>query len=371
MVMSKVEDLLKLNLKTLANIPLRSHTVDDIKEAIRKDNKQRFSLLEENGELLIRANQGHALTIARVTLQTVESESLLKEILSADVVQEMTVCVHGTYKRNLESILESGLKRMKRLHVHFSSDLPTDGEVISETQGGDINNSPTPFNEENVQLSTSSYDDDEDEDDDIYGGCDDHGDDNEEGMNLYISDDKVILTEGLNGVVPVKYFEKIESCPDRRLIPLSNQLKGTYPVVGATMTSVLTNMFLSILSFLAMNQQGTFTGSQALEKLTKPDVCFGRVLVQALEKLTQLDELDVCFGIFIKTKRRSSNISHGRADGVSPMSITWLNMQLILISFMETFSIVRLTKCNDKFRFVNGGENGSVVARLELVCGGC
>lgn len=43
----------------------------------------------------------------------------------------MTVCVHGTYKKNLESILESGLKRMKRLHVHFSCGLPTDGEVIS------------------------------------------------------------------------------------------------------------------------------------------------------------------------------------------------------------------------------------------------
>ena len=43
----------------------------------------------------------------------------------------VAVCVHGTYKRNLDSILESGLKRMKRLHVHFSCGLPTDGEVIS------------------------------------------------------------------------------------------------------------------------------------------------------------------------------------------------------------------------------------------------
>jgi 2'-phosphotransferase len=41
------------------------------------------------------------------------------------------VCVHGTYSKNLESILEFGLKRMKRLHVHFSCGLPTDGEVIS------------------------------------------------------------------------------------------------------------------------------------------------------------------------------------------------------------------------------------------------
>lgn len=43
----------------------------------------------------------------------------------------LAVCVHGTYKEYMESILELGLKRMKRLHVHFSSGLPTDGEVIS------------------------------------------------------------------------------------------------------------------------------------------------------------------------------------------------------------------------------------------------
>ncbi|XP_039027344.1 tRNA 2'-phosphotransferase 1-like [Hibiscus syriacus] len=165
----KVEDLLKLNLKTFANISLRSHTVDDIKEAVRKDNKQRFSLLVENGELLIRANQGHTVT-------AIESESLLKEILSADEVQ---VCVHGTYKRNLESILESGLKRMKRLHVHFSSGLPTDGEVISGMR-----------RDVNILIYL-----------DVRKAL-------EEGMKLYISDNKVILTEGFDGVVPVKYLRR-------------------------------------------------------------------------------------------------------------------------------------------------------------------
>ncbi|XP_040945822.1 tRNA 2'-phosphotransferase 1 [Gossypium hirsutum] len=123
--------------------------------AVRKDNKQRFSLLEENGEFLIRANQGH-------TVMTVESERLLKQILSADEVQ---FCVHGTYKRNLESILESGLKRMKRLHVHFSSGLPTDGEVISGMR-----------RDVNVLIYL-----------DVRKAL-------EEGMKLYISDNKVILT---------------------------------------------------------------------------------------------------------------------------------------------------------------------------------
>nr|GMC80311.1 tRNA 2'-phosphotransferase 1-like [Ipomoea batatas] len=191
----KVQDLLKLDLKTFANIPLRLHTVDDIKEAVRKDNKQRFSLLEENGELWVRANQGH-------TVATVETESLLKPILSAE---EVPVCVHGTYKKNLELILEQGLKRMKRLHVHFSCGLPTDGEVISGV---------TIFSMVRAMFL-------------ILAGM--RPDVNilifldvkkalQEGMKLYISDNKVILTEGFDGVVPVKYFKKIESLPDRKSI---------------------------------------------------------------------------------------------------------------------------------------------------------
>ncbi|KAF8732772.1 hypothetical protein HU200_015109 [Digitaria exilis] len=116
----RVRDLLRLNVRSYAEVPLKSHTVDEIREAVRRDNKGRFSLLEEDGELLIRANQGHSVTL-------VTSESLLKPILSADEVSD--------------------------------------------------------------------------------------------GMKLYISDNKVILTEGFDGIVPVKYFEKIETWPKRTLVP--------------------------------------------------------------------------------------------------------------------------------------------------------
>ncbi|GAA0151543.1 transferase [Lithospermum erythrorhizon] len=175
----KVRDLLNVNMKTSANIPLRSHTIDDVREAVKMDNKQRFGLMEEDGELLIRANQGHS--IAKVS-----TESLLKPILS---VEEVLVCVHGTYKKNLGSILEHGLKRMNRLHVHFTCGLPTDGEVKSGIR-----------RDVNVVIFL-----------DVRKAL-------EEGMKLYISDNKVVLTEGFDGVVPVKYFQKIESWPDRKPI---------------------------------------------------------------------------------------------------------------------------------------------------------
>lgn len=36
-------------------------------QAVRRDNKGRFSLLEEDGELLIRANQGHSVTVCSLS----------------------------------------------------------------------------------------------------------------------------------------------------------------------------------------------------------------------------------------------------------------------------------------------------------------
>ncbi|GAB2210741.1 hypothetical protein Droror1_Dr00016024 [Drosera rotundifolia] len=182
----KVQDLLKLSLTTFANIPLRSHSVDEIREAVRRDNKQRFSLMEENRELFIRANQGHSV-------KAVETESLLKPIYSA---KEIPVCVHGTYKKNLESILKSGLKRMTRLHVHFSCGLPTDGEVISGMRR-DVN--MLIFLDVKKAL--------------------------EEGMKIFISDNKVILTEGFDGTVPVQFFEKIVSWPDNTPIPFLEKIQ--------------------------------------------------------------------------------------------------------------------------------------------------
>ncbi|KHN40148.1 tRNA 2'-phosphotransferase 1, partial [Glycine soja] len=102
--------------------------------------------------------------------QAVETESLLKPILSAE---EFPVCVHGTYRKNLASILGSGLKCMKRLHVHFSCGLPTDGEVISGMR---------------------------------------------QDANVLIFLDVRKALEGFVGVVPPKYFEKIESWPNRQPI---------------------------------------------------------------------------------------------------------------------------------------------------------
>ncbi|XP_074571279.1 putative tRNA 2'-phosphotransferase [Curcuma longa] len=79
---------------------------------------------------------------------------------------------------------------MTRLHVHFSSGLPSAREVISGMR-----------RDVNILIHL-----------DVKKAL-------QEGMKLYISDNKVILTEGFDGHVPAKYFEKIETWPGREIIP--------------------------------------------------------------------------------------------------------------------------------------------------------
>jgi len=80
---------------------------DDLAECVETNDKQRFAF-DVSGEL-IRANQGHSV---EVDLQLEEREP--PETL-----------YHGTVERFLPSILEQGLVRGKRHHVHLSKDEET------------------------------------------------------------------------------------------------------------------------------------------------------------------------------------------------------------------------------------------------------
>jgi putative RNA 2'-phosphotransferase len=84
-----------------------SITYDELVECVETNDKQRFAF-DISGEL-IRANQGHSV---EVDLQLEEREP--PETL-----------YHGTVERFLPSILEAGLVRGKRHHVHLSKDVET------------------------------------------------------------------------------------------------------------------------------------------------------------------------------------------------------------------------------------------------------
>jgi putative RNA 2'-phosphotransferase len=90
-----------------------SITYDELVECVETNDKQRFAF-DVSGEL-IRANQGHSV---EVDLQLEEREP--PETL-----------YHGTVERFLPSILEEGLVRGKRHHVHLSKDVETARKVGS------------------------------------------------------------------------------------------------------------------------------------------------------------------------------------------------------------------------------------------------
>ncbi len=88
----------------------RGYKVEDIKWVIANNDKKRFEVSEIQGMEKIRAVQGHSI-------ETIVDEELLDLINNPS---EVPYCIHGTYRKYMDSIMESGLKRMQRNHMHFA-----------------------------------------------------------------------------------------------------------------------------------------------------------------------------------------------------------------------------------------------------------
>ena len=82
-----------------------------IREVVRANDKQRFTLSEDGTR--IRANQGHSVEVD----------------LALQPVQPPETLFHGTATRFLDAIRQDGLKPMGRRHVHLSPDEVTATKV--------------------------------------------------------------------------------------------------------------------------------------------------------------------------------------------------------------------------------------------------
>jgi len=88
-------------------------SMEELEEIVATNDKKRFSFNEDKTR--IRANQGHSL----------EVDLALQSIIPPDVLY------HGTAEKNLPSILEKGIQKMSRQHVHLSKDKETAFKVGS------------------------------------------------------------------------------------------------------------------------------------------------------------------------------------------------------------------------------------------------
>jgi len=81
--------------------------MDALVQVVHENDKQRFAFNEDRSK--IRANQGHTIDLQ----------------IKFKIVQPPEILYHGTSKRFLDSILQNGLKKQKRHHVHLSKDKET------------------------------------------------------------------------------------------------------------------------------------------------------------------------------------------------------------------------------------------------------
>jgi putative RNA 2'-phosphotransferase len=103
-----VEDLLAATAKNGFDISL-----SELKQVVESNDKQRFSF-DDSGDL-IRANQGHSIEVdLKLTVRTPPA-----------------ILYHGTHVKAVTAILQTGLQKMSRHHVHLTTNL----SVAHETGG--------------------------------------------------------------------------------------------------------------------------------------------------------------------------------------------------------------------------------------------
>lgn len=193
----------------LAHPHYQGHTFEEVREIVEADKKGRFSLLEEEDVWLIRANQGHSVT-------HVSQEALLTRITDAS---EAPLWVHGTYYKFLPSICQNGLNKMGRTHIHFAADHPQN-KVLSGMR-------------RNVEVAVYL---------DVQQALD-------AGMALYRSDNGVLLTEGFDGNVPPRFFERVIDVQAGTLLDVG-EFAGHY--TSSSSSSSLSNRSEALFDYLVI-----------------------------------------------------------------------------------------------------------------------
>lgn len=86
-------------------------TIEELDEIVQTNDKKRFIFNEDKTR--IRANQGHSIDINLALIPQQPPEFLY----------------HGTAQSNIDSILEKGIEKRNRQHVHLSQDKETASKV--------------------------------------------------------------------------------------------------------------------------------------------------------------------------------------------------------------------------------------------------
>lgn len=95
----------------LAKEQFKGFNSNNIKQVVLNNDKQRFDIRDD---IYIRARQGHSEEVGRL----LDDDKMLPR-----VTEPLPLVVHGTNKKAIKVIKESGLKSMNRKHIHFALSL--------------------------------------------------------------------------------------------------------------------------------------------------------------------------------------------------------------------------------------------------------
>lgn len=143
---------------------------ESVMHAVNENNKSRFEIVEVDGLKKIRAVQGH-------TIKEVKAEDALELV---ENIYEYPTIIHGTYNDAWQFIKNTGLNRMSRNEIHFAIGEKGDKKVVSGMRG-----SCQVYIELDGPLCTAN------------------------GIKMYVSKNKVLLSPGVEGIIEPKYFKKV------------------------------------------------------------------------------------------------------------------------------------------------------------------
>jgi 2'-phosphotransferase len=162
----KLNDIISIGLKEFKDLEIE-HFVN----IVENNNKKRLDLkLNSDGIYLIRANQGHSDSIGKHL-----SDDLAFETINTPLEE----IFHGTERKFLESILQDGLNKMSRSHIHLVENIDREKQISGFKKISNIL----------IKVDMKQ--------------C------MEDGMIFYRSKNDVILTKGFDGIIDPKYFIEI------------------------------------------------------------------------------------------------------------------------------------------------------------------
>jgi len=162
------DDILKLK-------KFKKFNFENITSIVEQDNKQRYKLKQEGDNWYIRANQGHSTAVGTL----INEEELLTKL-----TEPLDLVVHGTPLGAYEIIKNTGLKKLKRTHIHFAI---TDDFIEGNKEQSGIRKNCEILIYLNMKLAM------------------------DDGIEFFMSDNKVILSKGVGeeGFIDKKYFSKV------------------------------------------------------------------------------------------------------------------------------------------------------------------